>query len=163
MTCKNKTQSGGCPLPNIHCRYPGCEQDCEAEVVKVVELDYVIIQGMHFSHSEILAWREEQCARRDQHFDDRMIDVFAQAMKNKMAIKRDAGWGGWNSDVNCTDESIARLLIGSVIKGDPVDIANYAMMYFSRVALNSTLVDEMTNFLVSYRMSMTEKPQNETV
>lgn len=73
-----------------------------------------------------------------QHPDDIAVDLFAHAMKSKLAKKRTDGYGGWNQEYNdaddtgCSVEYLWWSLRGHVDKGDPVDIGNFAMMIFNR-------------------------------
>jgi hypothetical protein len=64
--------------------------------------------------------------------DDHAVDLVAKAMKAKLALKRQQGFGGWHDISQCTGERLAELLLGAVAKGDPVDVANFAMMLFCR-------------------------------
>lgn len=57
--------------------------------------------------------------------DDAAVDAFAAAMKAKLAKKRADGRGGWQE---CSSEYLSNLLHEHVSKGDPVDVANLAMM-----------------------------------
>lgn len=66
------------------------------------------------------------------HRDDIAVDAFTIAMKNKMASSRAKGRGGWNDESQCTIVSLAKMLVDHVTKGDPVDIANFAMMLHQR-------------------------------
>lgn len=59
------------------------------------------------------------------HPDDAAVDCFAAAMKAKLKKKRQEGRGGWQS---MTSEQLSALLHEHVRKGDPVDVANLAMM-----------------------------------
>lgn len=68
----------------------------------------------------------------DQHPDDIAVDRFAAAMKAKLAKKRAAGRGGWDDPTQCSIHDLARLLVEHIHKGDPVDIANFAMMIHQR-------------------------------
>lgn len=61
----------------------------------------------------------------EQHPDDTAVDRFAAAMKAKLNKKRQEGRGGWQS---MTAEQLSALLHEHVRKGDPVDVANLAMM-----------------------------------
>lgn len=152
-TCKNMSGLGNCGLHNLHCGYPKCLTEDAMQPTKVEPVkakDYVVINGMHFTHSEILRWREEQCARLDQHHDDTAIDVFAQAMKNKMAEMRERGRSGWEKPDECTVEDLAQILVKEMSKGDPVDIANFAMMLFARNASNLTITEAMLDSYVMY-------------
>ncbi|HET6969825.1 MAG TPA: hypothetical protein VFH92_01760 [Phenylobacterium sp.] len=63
------------------------------------------------------------------NYDDLAVDSFAAYMKDKLARKRDQGYGGWTT---CDVDHLARELIKHLPKGDPVDIANFAMMLFTR-------------------------------
>jgi hypothetical protein len=71
----------------------------------------------------------------DAQVDDHGVDLFASAMKEKLATKRLEGYGGWNNE--CTPEHLAKLLVDHMPKGDPVDIANFAMMLFHRNGANA--------------------------
>lgn len=64
--------------------------------------------------------------------DDEAVDLFAAAMKEKLAAKRAEGRGGWNDPAKCSIEFLVSLLHGHVQKGDPVDIGNIAMMLWNR-------------------------------
>ncbi len=77
------------------------------------------------------------------HTDDIAVDRFAMAMvgrltaamKAKLAKKREEGFGGWDDPDDCSIEHLSRLLINHVAKGDPVDVANLAMMIHQRDGL----------------------------
>lgn len=66
------------------------------------------------------------------HSDDLAVDRFAAVMKAKLAKKRGEGRGGWDNKDECSPEFLSSLLHGHVIKGDPVDVANLAMMLHQR-------------------------------
>lgn len=66
------------------------------------------------------------------HPDDLAVDRFAAAMKAKLAKKRAEGRGGWQNKDDCSAEFLSELLRGHVEKGDPVDVANLAMMLHQR-------------------------------
>lgn len=78
--------------------------------------------------------------------DDTAVQVFANAMCRKLAKKRADGRSGWQQ---CEPEQLAMLLLNHIVKGDPVDIANFAMFLGSqgrkpaviRKALRSALKD----------------------
>lgn len=65
------------------------------------------------------------------HEDDLAVDRFAAVMKAKLAKKRDDGRGGW-SGPECSEETLSHMLRDHVVKGDPVDVANFAMMLHQR-------------------------------
>lgn len=69
-----------------------------------------------------------------QHPDDLAVDRFAAAMKAKLAKKRAEGRGGWDDPQECHVVVLARMLLEHIRKGDPVDIANFAMMMHQRGA-----------------------------
>lgn len=77
-----------------------------------------------------LAW----ISSASSHPDDFAIDKFATALKAKMALGRKRGRNGWNDPMLCSVDSLRRLLVESVGKGDPVDVGNFAMMLFNRDA-----------------------------
>lgn len=60
-----------------------------------------------------------------RHSDDDAIDTFANAMRDKMALGCAKGRDGWRT---CPVDVLWQMLREHVEKGDPVDIANFAMM-----------------------------------
>ena len=79
-------------------------------------------------------WRDvsEEIRSLISHPDDKAVDRFAAAMKKKLAYARDVkGRGGWETD-KCSEQFLSTLLHEHVIKGDPVDVANLAMMLHQR-------------------------------
>lgn len=84
-----------------------------------------------------IAWAQnyaalQQPAAIEQHGDDLAVDRFAAAMKEKLARKREQGRGGWDNKEKCSAEFLSRLLVEHIGKGDPVDVANFAMMLHQR-------------------------------
>lgn len=57
--------------------------------------------------------------------DDEAIDKFAEAMKAKMRLAKSKGRGGWET---CSPDKLRHEMLQHIVKGDPVDVANYAMM-----------------------------------
>jgi hypothetical protein len=82
------------------------------------------------------------------HSDDIAVDRFAVAMKAKLAKKRDEGRGGWDDPEASSVAALAYMLVDHLPKGDPVDIANFAMMLHQRHAPNSVL-SEATDALTA--------------
>jgi len=86
----------------------------------------------------IAAWnrRAPQAPQGDgvteAHPDDAAVDRFAAVMATKLAKKRDDGRGGWEDKEQCSNALLSRLLREHVEKGDPVDVANLAMMIHQR-------------------------------
>ncbi|WP_096778913.1 hypothetical protein [Zobellella denitrificans] len=68
------------------------------------------------------------------HPDDAAVERFASAMGTKLAVSRANGRSGWDDPEQCTIDDLARQLGQEVVKGDPVDIANLAMMLWHRCA-----------------------------
>ena len=73
-----------------------------------------------------------QLAQPEQHPDDAAVDQFAAAMKAKMAKQRAKGYSGWDDKASCPTERLQKMLAEHVVKGDPVDVANFAMMLAER-------------------------------
>lgn len=71
-------------------------------------------------------------ASTESHPDDIAIDVFAAAMKAKMAKGRADGRHGWHNKNECAEIRLRVMLRQHVSKGDPVDVGNFAMMLFNR-------------------------------
>jgi hypothetical protein len=69
-----------------------------------------------------------------RHPDDVAVDRFAAAMKEKLAVKRAQGRGGWDDPEQCSLDYLVRLFHDHVSKGDPIDIGNFAMMLWNRMA-----------------------------
>ncbi|WP_187371485.1 hypothetical protein [Methylobacterium oryzihabitans] len=69
---------------------------------------------------------------RPTHPDDVAVDAFAAATKAEFARSREKGRGGWNDAERCSVESLAAMLNEHVLKGDPVDVANFATMLHHR-------------------------------
>lgn len=57
--------------------------------------------------------------------DDTAVTQFAYAMRSKMEVSRNKGRGGWQT---CQTAVLWQALRDHVEKGDPVDVANLAMM-----------------------------------
>jgi hypothetical protein len=68
----------------------------------------------------------------DDDADELGVKRFAKAMNAKLSDKRAQGKYGWNKPDDCTIAYLRRLLETHVEKGDPVDIANFAMMIWNR-------------------------------
>jgi hypothetical protein len=83
--------------------------------------------------------REDVRPRLDDHPDSKAVDVFARAMKEKLYQARLKGRGGWDKPEECTTDLLAKMLMQHTTKGDPVDIANFAMMLFMRKAKGMVL------------------------
>ncbi|MBV7427309.1 MULTISPECIES: hypothetical protein [unclassified Acidovorax] len=79
-------------------------------------------------------WQEtrQHPAQQAPHPDDAAVDRFAAAMKAKLASARAKGRGGWENKDQCQQEDLALDLRKHVNKGDPVDVANFAMMLHQR-------------------------------
>lgn len=77
--------------------------------------------------------------------DTAAVVSFAAAMASKLYRAQQLGRAGWDDPTRCTIESLQRALLESVAKGDPVDVANYAMMLFARGA--GTAIPDMVNLL----------------
>jgi hypothetical protein len=77
---------------------------------------------------------------------------FAAAMATKMHQAAMKGHSGWDDQELCTTEALQVLLREAVAKGDPVDVANYAMMLHARGA--GTAMPDAFNVLFLENMSM---------
>ena len=64
-----------------------------------------------------------------EDIDNEAVDKLAQAMKNKLAEKREQGYHGWET---CKHGDWVQLLINHVDKGDPIDVANFCAFLFAR-------------------------------
>jgi hypothetical protein len=71
----------------------------------------------------------------EAHPDDLAVDRFVAAMKAKLAKKRDEGYSGWEDAEQCSMVRLLRLLEGHILKGDPIDVSNIAMMVHQRAMM----------------------------
>lgn len=78
------------------------------------------------------------------HPDDLAVDRFAAEMKAKLAKKRAEGKGGWDDREWTTGLFLSQCLWEHVAKGDPVDVANFAMM----LALRGERIDSLLDCLI---------------
>jgi hypothetical protein len=67
----------------------------------------------------------------DETADALMVDIAAQAMRDKLAKKRADGRGGWHTST-ADDGALRRMLVEHCAKGDPVDVMNLAAMLYVR-------------------------------
>jgi len=81
------------------------------------------------------------------HADDLAVDRFAAMMKAKLAKSREKGRGGWDDPEQCSVSYLAKLLVDHVEKGDPVDVANLAMMIVLRGDEEGVLTEVMKDRL----------------
>lgn len=68
----------------------------------------------------------------DEVNDALCVDRFADAMKAKLRKAPEKGRGGWDEPESCSLDELSRMLVEHVRKGDPVDVANFAMMLHQR-------------------------------
>lgn len=66
-----------------------------------------------------------------QHKDDEAVDALAKAMKQKLAKQRAKGYGGWDGE-DCSREYLQAMMKVCVVKGCPVDVANFCAFLFYR-------------------------------
>lgn len=82
---------------------------------------------------------------KDEDADRAGVARFSEAMLAKLTKKRAEGRGGWNKPEQCTVDFLRELLLEHVRKGDPVDIANLAMMIWNRTTPLGLLPRETNN------------------
>ena len=69
----------------------------------------------------------------DRHPDDDAVDLFAMAMKTKLAVKRAQGRGGWDDPEQCSIDDLQRMLDEHYQReGQHIDCANFHMMIWHR-------------------------------
>lgn len=64
--------------------------------------------------------------------DMRLLDLAQRAMRDKLALARMKGRGGWWNEAECSIEHLRSLLREHVEKGDMRDVMNLAAMVFVR-------------------------------
>ena len=88
-----------------------------------------------FTAADMMDARQEGRKEAQQpaaHPDDAAVDAFAAAMKEKLAASRAKGRGGWNGDEPGMQQRLSDMLRTHVEKGDPRDVANFAMFLHQR-------------------------------
>ncbi len=114
-------------------------------VLEVFENGYMRISNYPYrvNHETLCHATQENCERLQATFpdiefehpptqediDNEAVDKLAQAMKNKLAKKREQGYHGWET---CKHGDLVQLLINHVDKGDPIDVANFCAFLFAR-------------------------------
>lgn len=66
--------------------------------------------------------------KMDEAMDELLVQEAARLMRNKLAVARLKGRGGWWNPAECTVRGLQTMLEDHVDKGDPVDIMNIAAM-----------------------------------
>ncbi|MFG1429404.1 hypothetical protein [Roseixanthobacter glucoisosaccharinicivorans] len=83
-------------------------------------------------HRSGMPWLNNPNWQTAEQTDNNAVDTFAAEMKDKLEKKRKAGYWGWNDIDRCTNAHLSMLLREHIEKGDPVDVANFAMMIHQR-------------------------------
>lgn len=91
-----------------------------------LDLDGVTQSGRDFGDWEIQAMRKQPGGQ--SHPDDSEADRFNTEVKAKLAVSRAKGRAGWQT---ASPADLSRLLREQVDKGDPLDVAIYAMFLWS--------------------------------
>lgn len=129
-----------------------------AQVTKIIDDDVVNVAN---KNNEVRAWISNICHATTENYerlqatfpriefekpptqadiDNEAVDKLAQAMKNKLAKKREQGYHGWET---CKHGDLVQLLINHVDKGDPIDVANFCAFLFTRgESLTQAVLDE---------------------
>lgn len=157
LSSDNELQRENCHLITSSSSVPQGEQELVAWINDVMEQAQVFasawsLVGSRFDSGDALQFAERTKAELramlaaapqppvvEQHTDDAAVNRFAEAMKAKLAVARDKGRGGWDDPAQCTVEYLAKLLVDHIAKGDPIDVANFAMMLHQRQADKSVL------------------------
>lgn len=66
------------------------------------------------------------------NFDDLVVDQLAAALKQKLAKSRAKGRGGWQDKEKCPPGRLQEMMAHHIGKGDPLDVAAFAMMLWHR-------------------------------
>lgn len=109
------------------------------------------------NYAEFLFGSKDVRPHIEEHPDSKAVDVFAKAMKEKLYEARLKGRGGWEKPEECTTDLLAKMLMQHTTKGDPVDIANFAMMLFMRRVSRNTLEFAARDFQESIATDLREE------
>lgn len=102
--------------------------DCYGSVVLAINYDALLSQVERLQKRVA----ELEALTSWTHTDDVAVNRFCVAMIEKLAKKREQGYSGWDDPQECTLGMLAKMLIDHISKGDPVDIANFCMMVWTR-------------------------------
>lgn len=94
-------------------------------------IDWQHRRGITSEFSEVLP-PPNPFAGRAPHTDDLAVARFAIAMQDKLAIARTKGRGGWEDRADYPIPRLTADLLRHVQRGDPVDVANFAMFAHQR-------------------------------
>ena len=109
------------------------EKDCAPQLLYATPENHALLSKL-YPHIEF----ERPPTQED--IDNEAVDKLAQAMKNKLAKKREQGYHGWET---CKHGDLVQLLINHVDKGDPIDVANFCAFLFARgEPLTEAVLDE---------------------
>lgn len=89
---------------------------------------------------------EDRIRTEPARCDNAAVAAFSVAMRAKLAASREKGKGGWQDPAQCTVEYLAKLLVTAVLKGDPVDVGNFAMMLHQRRASPAVLTQALLEY-----------------
>lgn len=116
-----------------------------AEAVAHIGVDFgygnFALSQEHIEKARALLEAAPSHSQQSVHPDDIAVDQFADVMKHKLAKARDKGRSGWENPSLCKVSDLAAMLVDHLPKGDPVDVANFAMMLFFREGGNDALKD----------------------
>jgi len=72
----------------------------------------------------------------DRYLDKELCKHAAFAMDQKLEQKRDVGRGGWWNADECSMELLRECLHSHFLKGDMVDVMNFAAMIYARECMD---------------------------
>lgn len=82
--------------------------------------------------SEFVELTSIQLADPESAIDQYAVGVIASKMIEKLNKKRAQGRGKWWHEEYCTQQTLSTMLREHVEKGDPLDVAIFAMMLYLR-------------------------------
>jgi hypothetical protein len=127
-------------------------QDVYAKAAQATAQMSALLEGMtdvSDALDTLQAYEESKAIPVKPHMDDVAVDLFAADMKAKLAEKRAQGYEGWGDSALCSADRLRCLLRDAVAKGDPVDVANYAMMAWARGEITGPAAEQG---IVAYRV-----------
>lgn len=94
--------------------------------------------------------------------DETGVEDLALAMKEKLGLKREEGRGGWYDNEKCPAERLALMLLDHLPKGDPVDIANFAMFIHNRADAKGIITEVFPVWLAQQQNAALENALADT-
>lgn len=108
------------------------QEQREAAKVKL-EREASALEYLERAREEVREFNE-QYHDRELDLDSYLSYLFSQVVSDKLKASAEKGRGGWDDPEQTTTDFLRQCLLDHIKKGDPVDVAAFAMMLYYRGA-----------------------------